>query len=174
MCENLHSSPSGNVQYFRIIESLNIMNRYEMLLRELQKNKQKQKCSLLNDTKWKEIIRILIEHADGNFVYLYYTDDNQKLRSGFIPAKNYIALNDDYLSDRYIRDPAFGKGPTHYNEIVSLFLPFSNYETEVDNPRIRRNITNEEGEVLFNKLQKLGEVPIEINEEHIAIYGYSN
>jgi len=150
------------------------MNSYEKYLKELQKNKLKQKCSLLNDTKWKEIITILIECANMNFVYLYYTDDNQQLRSGHIPPNLYTAWKDDYLGDKYLRDPGFGKGPTYYNEIVSLFIPFANPDADDKYKRFNMNITKEEGELLFNKLHKLGEMPIEVNEDHIAIYGYSN
>lgn len=150
------------------------MSRYERYLQKLQKNKQKQKCSLLNDTKWKEIISILIEYASSNCIYLYYTDDNQSLMSGHIPPNHNTAWKDAYLGDKYLHDPGFGRGPTHYNEIVSLFIPFANPDANDKYKRFNPNITKEEGELLFNKLQQLGEMPIEINEEHIAIYGYSN
>lgn len=129
---------------------------------EKQRDKAKYKCSLLNDTKWREIISVLIKHQIYRIEAAYI--DNEKYCVGFIPEKN-------KLTEKYIMDPGFLRGPTHYDEIYAIRIPYiSDNGGQIDG---LQSITEGESKKLLKDLKSLGELPIEISDEFITIKGYS-
>ena len=141
------------------------MDHNERTRRRLN-NRSRQKCALLNNTKWREILSILSPpDTEINRVLVAHTNDCGRFVDGILPHKEDIA-------EDYIKDPGLwgSGGPIYYDEIYEIRIPFQ----DKDDYYCKDNFTKEEGRRVFGKLQELGELPIEINDDCIIIKGYSN
>lgn len=141
------------------------MDHKERTRRRLN-NRGRQKCALLNNTKWREILNVLCPpNTEINKVLVSYTYDCRRFVYGCLPDKEDIA-------DDHIRDPGLWSsgGPVYYDEIHEIIIPFQ----DKNDHSFKGNFSKEEARRLFGMLERLGELPIELNDNCLTIKGYSN
>lgn len=129
-------------------------------------SKRRQKCALLNNTKWRKIFNVLCTpDVRGNRILVSYIENGKKFAFGFLPEESDIA-------DDHIRDPGLwgSGGPLYYDEIYELMIPFQ----DKDNHFFKDNFSKEEAISVFETLNGIGELPIELSDHCLSIKGYSN
>ena len=118
--------------------------------------------TLMNNTKWREVFSVLYQKVGLPFEVAYVREE-EEFRHASAP---HISM----LEDDYIKDPGLGGGPTYYKEIFSIRIPRKeNYR----NPKTgAASISEETSKDLLKALHELGQLPIELTDEYIIIYGY--
>ena len=116
-------------------------------------------CALMNNTKWKEVLTIL---ADARHPFQLASVGQEKFGIEEI-------LSLDALERTYVKDVLVG-GPIMYKDIYALRFPrFKSYR----NPQTGRVQHREDAsDAVLKRLCQLGELPLEVMEEHAYIWGY--
>ncbi len=119
--------------------------------------------SLMNNTKWREILIVLYQQKAGFPIEVAFVRDEEEFRQTGVPPIN-------LLEDDFIQDGGFGGGPCDYRDIFAIRIKRKeNYR----NPKTGAvSISEEASNELLKALNKLGKLPIELTDEHIIIHGY--
>lgn len=118
--------------------------------------------AFMNNTKWREVLT-LIGRMRMKFEIAYVWEER------FQPA---LPPTEDQLKETYIADPGVAGGPTEYRDIYSIRIPKAVLS---QNPKTGEKLQNTEiGDLFLSEAAQLGTLPLEIKENFIYLYGYSD
>lgn len=99
----------------------------------------------------------------GVSIEVAYVREEVFKSSGHAPPAN-------LLENEFIQDGGFGGGPCHYKEIFAIRTP---RKESYRNPKTGAvSVSEKTSRKLLGELDKIGQLPIEVNDEYIIIHGY--
>lgn len=118
--------------------------------------------AFMNNTKWREVLT-LIGRMGVTFEIAYIWEERFQL--AFPPTE-------DQLKETYIADPGVAGGPAEYRDIYSIRIPKTVLS---QNPKTGEKPQNTEiGDLFLSEAAQLGVLPLEIKENFIYLYAYSD
>ncbi|GAA6136949.1 hypothetical protein NBRC116583_06960 [Arenicella sp. 4NH20-0111] len=117
--------------------------------------------SLMNNTKWRKALEVLIEHK-------------AEIEVAFIKEENFHSYSlpkETQIKSDHIQDPGFG-GPCLYSQIYSIRTPIIEKRR---NTRTGATIEcKERSKNIESKLTEIGEFPISICKKYLTLTAYES
>lgn len=119
------------------------------------------RTSYMNNTKWREVIAVAVEHG----CCMSVSDISNPCR--YLMGQ----LKREQLAADHIKDPGFGGGPLLYKDIYALRI--EKFESSRNLSTGAVELCDRKSTQFVAQLSAIGLVHIEETEEHISILGYS-
>lgn len=132
----------------------------EQWKQDTQRRTAKYTSRLMNNSKWREVLTLLLENNAVFEVALIHDESYWR-------QVQHLTLTD--LATDYIKAPGIG-GPCLYAEIFAIKLPL---KTEKRNPQIGKTTTcQQQSAAIIKQLNALGKLPLSTDENYCTLQAY--
>ena len=135
----------------------------KMLNERIDKKCKRYTIALMNNTKWKKVLNELVLFG---LPFQISCIDEERWGPKNLPD---ILYTSEDLANDHIRDVLIG-GPVYYKQIFAIRIFRS--ETLINPKTGRRYQSTEKSDIFLKKINEIGKLPIELDDEFIYIIGY--